>query len=124
MGEAYVAVLGDLQEEVLAVKETVAELLPVAVRSLDVRVDAKKKFRSLETELSILKHKEASFDGAMNAGNKEVSAARLEYATLGWIRDEVLSRLKMLKTDLEKSLKVASEWTTDDSSTISKQLDT
>lgn len=40
--KADVSVLGGLQEEVLAVKKTVAEFLPIAEKTQDVRLDAEK----------------------------------------------------------------------------------
>lgn len=46
-GEAIVAVLIGLQKELLAVKKAVPELLPVAEKTQNVRVDAEKKVISL-----------------------------------------------------------------------------
>lgn len=57
----------------------------------------------------MLKHKEVSLEGAMNTVYKELSAARVECATLRRNRDALLSRLKTLETDLGKSLKVVPE---------------
>lgn len=62
-GGANGAVLNSLHEEVLAVTEAVADLLPVAEKAREVRVDAKKRVRSAEVELTFLKNREASFDG-------------------------------------------------------------
>lgn len=67
----------------------------------------------LKMELSMLNHKAASFDRAMNAANKEPSAARMECATLGSKWDELLSSLQTLETDPWKSLKAVSERTTE-----------
>lgn len=98
-GEANVAVLDDPSEEVLAVKKTVSELFQIADKTRDARVEAEEKVNSLKIEFSLLKHRKPSFDEATNAVNKELSAARLECATLWWNRDEVLLKLKMLETD-------------------------
>lgn len=40
-------------------------------------MDAEKKVRSMEMELSLVKHQEASFDAARAAVNKELSEARV-----------------------------------------------
>lgn len=78
----------------------------VAENARDVRVDAEKKVRLLEMVLSLLKHKKELFDGDMTAAYKELSTARDECASLSWNREEVLSKLKTLETDLEESLKI------------------
>lgn len=61
----------------------------------------------------MFKHKKASFDRAMNAFDKELSAASVEFATLWWNGDEVLSKLKGLEKNLGESMEVASERTTE-----------
>lgn len=99
-------VLNRWQEEVLAVKKAVAELLPVAEKAREVLVDAGKKGRSLEMELSLLTHSKASFEGVMTAVHMESSAARVECAPFRWNRDEVLSKLKTLETEQAESVKV------------------
>lgn len=45
-------------------------------------MDAKKEIRSTEMEVLLGKHREAFFDGAMAAINKELSAARVECTPL------------------------------------------
>lgn len=122
--EKYLVVLSGSQEEVLEAKEAAAELLPAVEKGCDLWVDSVKNFRSMEMELSLFKHRKASFDGAMAAVNKELLSARVECVTLGCIREEVLSKLKMLETDLGKSLKIVSERTTEGSSTMTKQFET
>lgn len=64
-------------------------------------------------ELSLLTDKESSFDWAPNAVNKELSAAEVECVALRRTRDEVLTRLKILETDLRNHLKIVSERTTE-----------
>lgn len=87
MGEENVAVLGGRQKEVLAAKKSVVELLLVVEKTRDVHVDAEKNVRSHEMELPLLKHREASFNRAMTAVNKELYAVRVECAVLRWNRD-------------------------------------
>lgn len=60
----------------------------------------------------------------MVAVNKRLSAVGAECAALRWSRNEVLSKLKTLETDLGELLKAVSEQTTDDSSIMSKQFET
>lgn len=78
-GEATVALLVDLQKGVLT--KTVAEILPVAEKVRDVQWEAKMNNCLTERKSSMLTHKEASFDGATNTLNKNVSSARVEFAT-------------------------------------------
>lgn len=61
--EGIVAVFGVLQGEVLAAKKAVAELSPIAEKTGDTRVDVGKNVHSCEMELSLLRHREALFDG-------------------------------------------------------------
>lgn len=105
-----------LQENVLTMEKAIAELLPVAKKARDLQMDAKKKICSLETELSLVKHRETFFTGAINAVNKKPFAAKVARAALRWILDEVLLKLKTLETELWEYLKGVSEWTTDDPS--------
>lgn len=74
-----------------------------------MRLDVEKKVFLLEKKLSVLKHKEASFDWAMNAVNRELFTATVDCATLRWNGNVVLSMLKTLEADLGKSLKVVFE---------------
>lgn len=107
--EANVAVLDGLQEEVLSVKKAVPELLLFADMARNLRVDTEKKDRSMEMELSFVKLRDVSFDGAMAAVNKELSPARVDCAALCWNLGKALSKLNTLDTDLEESLKVVIE---------------
>lgn len=75
-------------------------------------------------KFAMLKHKEATFDGAMNALNKEQLAARSGCATSRWNRDEALSKLKVSETTLGESLNVLSERASEGYSMISKQFQT
>lgn len=90
MGETNFAVLGDLQEEVWAVKKPVAELLPSTKNFRGVRLNTVERMRSSKIESSRLKDKEAPFDWATIAVNNQLLLAIVECATLGWYQDEVL----------------------------------
>lgn len=81
-------------------------MLPVPEKARDLRITAESRVCFLETELSMIKHREASFDGAVTTVNKELSAAQVECAVLLWSRDKALLKLKALETDIGKSLKV------------------
>lgn len=54
-------------------------------------MDADEKGLSIEIELTLLKNREASSDGAMASANKKLSAAMVQYAALRRNRYEVLS---------------------------------
>lgn len=69
-------------------------------KSRNLRVVAEKKVRSSNMELSFIKHREKSFDNPMAPFNKELYAARAEYAASRWNRVEVFSKLKVLETEL------------------------
>lgn len=62
--------------------KAVADLLPVAEKAHEVWVGAEKRVRSLEMKLSLVQHREASFDETVTAVNKELSVARVGCATL------------------------------------------
>lgn len=64
----------------------------VAENAADVRVNGKKIVCSIDNESTMLKHREPSFDGSMNAVKKELSAARVEKVALWYNQDEVLSK--------------------------------
>lgn len=70
------AVISCFQKELLAVKEVVAVLLPAVEKSHDLRMDAENKARSAEIRLSLVKHREKSFDEAMTTAEEELFAAR------------------------------------------------
>lgn len=72
----------------------------------------------------LIKHLDYVFDEAIATVNKKLSAAGVECVALRWNRDEVLSKLKVVDTDLEDSLKAVFERITDGSSMMSKQLET
>lgn len=89
-----------------------------------MQLDPEPNVCSLETQMSMLRHKEAWRDGAWNAVIKILPTARVKRATLRRDRDKVPSRLKTLETDPGKSSKVVSERTTGGSWLMSKKFGT
>lgn len=108
----------------MAVKRSVAELLTAGEKARCVRLDAQKKARSLEMELRLPKYREALFDGAISAVNKDLPTARVECASSRWNLDEVLSKLRTLETELRESVNVVSRRTTEGPSMMSKHFET
>lgn len=72
----------------------------------------------------MIKHREKSFEKSTEAVDKGVSAAKVECVALRLNLDEVVSKLKVLETDLGKSLKSLSEQTIESSTMMSKQFET
>lgn len=80
--DAIVTVMSGLQKEFWAAEKAVVDSLPTVEMSLDLRVDAEKKACLAWIELSLIKQRETSSDGAMAAVNKECFAILVSYATL------------------------------------------
>lgn len=78
--KANVPVMNGLQKEVSASKKTVAEFLLAVEKCDDLRVAAEKMACLSKIEFEMIKHREKFFDKAVAGVNKEVSAARLEFA--------------------------------------------
>lgn len=87
-------------------------------------MDAEKIAHSAEMDISLVKHRYKTLDDALAAVSKKLSAARVDWVALQWNRYEVLSKLKVLETDLGRSLKAVSERTTEGSLVTSKQFET
>lgn len=120
--EASIADTIGFQKEVMAEMEALIELLPVVEKFHELCVDAEKNARLVKVELSLVKHQKKYFDEAIVAANKKLSAAKLECKALQWSWDDVLSKLKVLMTDLEESLNAVSKRKTENSSLMSKQF--
>lgn len=118
-GKANVAALGGLQGDVLDVSKAATAITPARERARYARKNTEKKVRFLDVELSMLKRKEASFDGAICSVNTELSAARVEFTALWCNRNQVLGKLKTWETFLRHSLKVLFKLTTEGSSKMS-----
>lgn len=63
-------------------KKTVAKVIPAVEKSCDLWMDDDRKVRSVEMELWFTKHRKKSFNEVMAAVNKNLSAARVNYAGL------------------------------------------
>lgn len=94
--------------ELLMVKEAEAEVSSAVKNCLDLWVDAQEKDCSPEMALSLARHQRKSFDVAMTAFKKNLSAARVECADIQCNRDEVLPKFKALDTDLWEYLNAVS----------------
>lgn len=105
-------------------KKAVADLLPAVERSCDLLVDAEEKACWAEMELSLIKHREKSFEEAKAVVNKKLSAARRKCAALCWNQKEFFPKLKVLETHLGESLQAVNERTTEGSSVTSSQFET
>lgn len=82
--KANVDVFGGLQKKVWDVTNAVAELTPVVKKAQDVRVDAENNVCSWDVKSSMFERKEALFDAAMIAVNKESSATIVECVSSRW----------------------------------------
>lgn len=74
--------------------------------------------------MSFCNHKKLSFDGFTTAVNERRLAAGVNCAVLQWNKDEKLSKLKTVETDLDEFLKIVSELATEGSLMLSKQFET
>lgn len=111
-----VAIFNGLQREVLRLNDAVHELITAVIKSLGLLPNAEKKTYLPQIELFLIKSRETSPHRAMAAVNKKLSASPVQCGALGWNRYDAFSKLKMLETDLEKSLTALFERATKGSS--------